>query len=442
MADVVLRTCEYPTMPRLHMSTFRVDVSTPIGHPLCGGWIKPAVQVTEPLYALGVVLLGEEAPIVLCAVDWTGINNDCHIVWRETLAKAAHTTPERVAVHCVHQHNAPFADLSAEKLIAEQKNLGSSLDAKWFGEIVERVAVAVKKSLETTHPVTHIGTRQAKVERVASNRRVLGPDGKVKWWRGSSCKDAEAREQPEGLIDPMLKTLSLWNGDTKLAALHYYATHPMSYYGDGLVTSDFVGLAREARSKEANALHIYFTGCAGNIAAGKYNDGDRTNRFLLAQRIHAGMVESEKKIERIATPALEWRVRPIVLPSRSNESEAELLKILADESKQHALRSRSAMKLSYLRRAQANTPIQLSSLHMGDRVRLLHLPAECFIEYQLHAQQLKPASFVATAAYGDGGPWYIPVAKAYPEGGYETTVAFVDPEADAILRDEIKRLTA
>ena len=46
----------------------------------------------------------------------------------------------------------------------------------------------------------------------------------------------------------MLKTVSFWNGDAKLAALHYYATHPMSYYGDGLVTSDFVGLARAARS--------------------------------------------------------------------------------------------------------------------------------------------------------------------------------------------------
>jgi hypothetical protein len=422
------------------MSTFRVDVTTPLGHPLCGGWIKPALQVTEPLYALGVVLLGEEAPIVLCAVDWTGINNECHVRWREALAQAAHTTPERVAVHCVHQHNAPFADLVAEKLIAAQQNLGSSLDVKWFHEVVERVAAAVRKSLETMQPVTHVGRGQAKVEQVASNRRVLGPDGKVKWWRGSACKDAEARSKPEGLIDPMLKTVSFWNGETKLAALHYYATHPMSYYGDGLVTSDFVGLAREARAKEDETLHIYFTGCAGNIAAGKYNDGDKPYRFLLAQRIHAGMVESEKRIERQPTPALEWRVRPIVLPPRSNESEAELLKVLGDASKPHAARSRAAMKLSYLRRAQARTPIQLTSLHLGENVSLLHLPAESFIEYQLYAQEQRPRGFVATAAYGDGGPWYIPVAKAYPEGGYETTVAFVDPEADAMLRDEVKLL--
>ena len=65
-------------MPRLHLATFKVDTAIPLGHPLCGGWIKPAAQVTEPLHALGVVLLGEESPIVLCAVDWCGINNEAH----------------------------------------------------------------------------------------------------------------------------------------------------------------------------------------------------------------------------------------------------------------------------------------------------------------------------------------------------------------------------
>jgi hypothetical protein len=427
-------------MPRLHLATFRVDVTTPIGHPLCGGWIKPAAAVTEPLFALGLVLLGEQAPIVLCTVDWTGINNEAHVEWRTALAKAGHTTPERVAVHCVHQHNAPFADPAAEKLIAKQQNLGSSLDLKWHGGVVGRVADAIKESLEAMHPVTHIGVGEAKVERVASNRRVLGPDGKVKWWRGSSCKDAEARSLPEGLIDPLLKTVSFWSGDTKLTALHYYATHPMSYYGDGLVSSDFVGIAREARIKEEGVPHLNFTGCAGNIAAGKYNDGDRANRFLLAQRMYAGMVASEKDIHRLPTPALEWRVHAVVLPPRTHESEAELLKTLADETKPHAVRSRSAMKLSYLRRARAQTPIVLTSLRLGDRVTLLHLPAECFVEFQLYAQELNRGCFVATAAYGDGGPWYIPTAKAYPEGGYETSVAFVDPEAEELLRDEIKRL--
>ncbi len=102
----------------LRLATFRFDVTPPVGHGLCGGWITPVVDVDDPLEAIGLVLLGAGAPIVLCAVDWTGLLNDAHVAWRTALAAAAGTTADRVAVHCVHQHNAPFACLNTEALVA------------------------------------------------------------------------------------------------------------------------------------------------------------------------------------------------------------------------------------------------------------------------------------------------------------------------------------
>src|SRR4051812_41658427 len=104
-------------MPALHLTTFSTDVTPPLGHPLCGGWIEPARDVDDPLLARGIILLGQGAPIVLCAVDWTGIRNDAHRIWTEALARAAHTTADRVALQSVHPHNAPFADVGAQKLI-------------------------------------------------------------------------------------------------------------------------------------------------------------------------------------------------------------------------------------------------------------------------------------------------------------------------------------
>lgn len=97
----------------LQLASFRFDVTPPLGHSLCGGWIKPVVGVDDPLEAVGIVLLGSGKPVVLCAVDWTGLANEAHVQWREALAEAAGTTADRVAVQCVHQHNAPFACLEA-----------------------------------------------------------------------------------------------------------------------------------------------------------------------------------------------------------------------------------------------------------------------------------------------------------------------------------------
>ena len=102
-------------------------------------------------------------------------------------------------------------------------------------------------------------------------------------------------------------------------------------------------------------------------------------------------------------------------------------------------RNRPSFTVAWIRRAAAKLPITLSSLHIND-VSLLHLPSECFVEYQLRAQASAPNRFVACAAYGDGGPWYIPTADAYRQGGYAVGVAWCDPAIDQILSGGINEL--
>src|SRR6266851_9152356 len=135
-------------MAAWHLTTFSADVTPPTGHPLCGGWIEPVKGVDDPLYAIGVILLGMGRPVVLCAVDWCGLRNDANKAWRDALAKATHTVPENVAVHCVHPHNAPFADLDAERMIKEVKEGAPSLDLKFFDKAVQQTADAAQASLE------------------------------------------------------------------------------------------------------------------------------------------------------------------------------------------------------------------------------------------------------------------------------------------------------
>ena len=241
--------------------------------------------------------------------------------WRKALAEAAHTTADRVAVQCVHPHNAPFADTEAEKLLEAVPGAPSSLDLKFFDRAVKSVADAVKASLAKTMEFTHVGTSQARVEKVASNRRIV-QDGKVIHTRNSATKDAKVREFPEGLIDPWLKTLSFWKGEKPLAALHYYATHPMSYYGDGRVSADFCGLARQKRAQETGVFQVYFTGCAGNITAGKYNDGAKENRAVLRDRVHEAMAAAWKNTERRPIKDFSWRSEPVKFRPRRRRRSA------------------------------------------------------------------------------------------------------------------------
>ena len=421
----------------VRLATFRSDVTPPSGAPLCGGLVKAVEGVSEPLLALGVVILGADKPIVLCAVDWCEIRGADHVRWCAELALAAGTTPDHVAVHSLHQHNAPIADSVAHELMAGQERV---IDVAWAERALAGVAASVEASLKRTEPLTHLAHGEAKVEQVASNRRIMGAEGKVIGVRTSATKDATLREQPEGTIDPMLKSVTFWNGGRKLAALYYYATHPMSYYGDGVVSCDFVGIARERRTRDDGVPHVYFTGCGGNITAGKYNDGSKANRALLAERIHAAMVASEQAAKRAPLPRVEWRSRPVVLKANPVFSEERMMKVIENTATAPGIRIGAAMRVAFIRQSAASVPIHFTSLHLGDDVRLLHLPGEAFIEYQLFAQQQNPAAFMATASYGDGGPGYIPLEKSFAEGGYEPTWAFAAPESEQQMKTAITEL--
>ncbi|MDY3557476.1 hypothetical protein R5W23_000002 [Gemmata sp. JC673] len=395
--------------------------------------------VDDPLKALGVVLLGVGKPVVLCAVDWTGLRNEAFRTWRRALADAAHTTPEHVSLHCVHPHNAPFADTGAEKLIAAAK-APTSLDLKFFDRCVTASAEALTASLVKAVRFTHVGTGLAEVKEVASNRRVLGDDGNVKFTRTSATKSKEAREAPEGLIDPKLRTLSFWDGDRPLAGLHFYACHPMSYYGDGRVSADFCGLARQKLQDETKVFQVYFNGCGGNVTAGKYNDGSKENRVVLRDRVHTAMVSAWKATRTTPVTELRWRFEAVTLPARKEASfgEAESTKVLNDPKAAAAKRNNAAFQLAWL--ARKDVPIEVSCLSFGGAIQTLFLPGEAFVEYQIAAQKLRPDAVVNVAAYGDDGPGYIPTAKAYLEGGYEPTVALSGPGSEEMLLAAIRKL--
>ncbi len=425
----------------LRIATFRADVTPPEGHPLCGGWITPVKSVADPLEAIGLVILGAGDPIVLCAVDWTGILNRAHLEWRSALAAAAGTTADRVAVQCVHQHDAPFVCLDTELLLMTQQAGLTCVDVDFFHSTLERLSHAVREAVATAQPLTHMATGESKVDRIASDRRIaIGPDGRLRGSRGSSCRDPELIALPEGLIDPMLKTVAFYNGDQRVAACHYYATHPMSYYGRGEVSSDFPGLARKHRQQDdLNCTHLYFTGASGNITAGKYNDGSPESRIALTERMLSAMVASEKELTPQAITNCQWVTHELLPKVNPVFTEENQLAMFGNSQNNAADRIRPAMRVTWIKRIAAAQPIILSGLHINS-ASLLHLPAESFVEYQLRAQSISPGRFVATAAYGDGGAWYIPTKQAFPQGGYEVSVANCDVSMDDLMSQGIRTL--
>jgi len=309
--------------------------------------------------------------------------------------------------------------------------------------VIASLENAVREALPRAQPLTHVGLGEARVEKVASNRRVPGPDGKVRAVRYTACTDADLRAAPEGTIDPIVSLVSFWNGDSPVAVLSYYATHPQSYYRTGIPNPDFPGIARFQRQLAVpSALHVHFNGAGGNVGAGKYNDGSPTNRLALAGRLADGMRRAweNTKREPLDAGTVAWAVESVALPPSKHHSIARLeAAVKARDPKLVMLGE--ASRLAWLRRCQAGHKLDVACLKLG-RARILHLPGELFVEYQLAARAQRPDLFVAMAAYGDYAPWYIGTAIAYEQGGYETEPrsSNVAPEAEGVLMGAIRRL--
>jgi hypothetical protein len=304
----------------------------------------------------------------------------------------------------------------------------------------------VREAVASARPITHYGVGQAKVEKVASTRRIVLPDGRVTFSRYSRTTDATVQALPEGDIDPWLKTVSFWDGDTPIAALSAYATHPMSYYGGGRVSCEFVGLARERREKDDPAVHqVYFSGCSGDVTAGKYNDGSMEHRARLAERMYQGMLGAWQATERRPLATLACRAVPMLLPHRNDPGlmPDELKTTLMDTSLPFNRRASAALGLSTRERNPDGQLIDLQAVDLGG-AQIVLFPAEAFVASQIKAQAIRPDSFVMALGYGDCAPGYIPTAKDIEEGFVrEHGYSWAADEAEEIIMASVeKALTA
>jgi hypothetical protein len=314
------------------------------------------------------------------------------------------------------------------------------LSPKFLDAVRALLAGAAQEAVAHLETFDQVGTGQAKVERIASARRLRDEKGKILTRYSASAKDPKMAAAPEGPIDPWLKTITLAHGDKPLVRLHYYATHPQTFCCDGRASADFVGIAREAVEREDKVFQVYFTGCAGDVTAGKYSDGSPQAQAELAQRLKAGMLASIGQTKFTPAQSAVWRTDSLTLPLRAAKDAvtAQSRAWLENPAQADNLRVyEGAMRLAFVERL--GRPITVSSLQLGE-VHILHLPGEPMVEFQFFAQRAEPRDFVAVAGYGDCGPAYLCTDKATTEGGYEPSATNVGPGTEALLKNAIQAL--
>jgi hypothetical protein len=200
-------------------------------------------------------------------------------------------------------------------------------------------------------------------------------------------------------------------------------------------------MARKRRQADTpGTAQIYASGCSGNVTAGKHNDGDPNNRPVLADRIHAAMSAAWKATKKTAVKDVTFRSVPLTLEARTSAVflEEALTKRLKEDPKPFG-QCLAALGLSWKKRCDAKKPIDVPVLDFGHAAITL-LPAESYVEFQLAAQKTRPDSFVLVAGYGECGPGYIPIERAWKENdGNLSDWCWVNPGSEKRMMDAIEK---
>lgn len=423
---------------------FQIDATIPMGHRCMGVLPQKSKSFLDTLELHGLVLLGNEAPIVIVAIDWCEIRNKSYDQWRESLAKVARTEPERVLVSSLHQHDAPVIDAGAQDLLDRMGLQNELFDRDFHEDVLARAQEALKQAIEDATSITHIGYAESAVHQVASNRRVVDRERRVSFARGSSGgRETFFRETDEGLIDPMLRTISFWDRQRCLVEYHAYATHPMSYYGRGEVSSDFVGLARKKLARVDRSTHpIYASGCSGDVTAGKYNDGSPRAREELTERVFDAMVANRTTVNKVDAAA-GWQFRSAELELRYTQAAAlqkDVMELeLQDSSLPVEKRILAAMGLaSWERSVQEKQPIDVPCVDFGI-ARLVLFPGETFVGFQHLAQGISGTVPVIPVGYGESWTGYVPTESAF-EDGFAESWLWVAPGSETRIERVLQKL--
>lgn len=441
-------------MTPIHLHTFRVDVTPPVGDYLCGGLHPTSIGVEQPIDLRGIILSQGNARYVLASLDFCyvcGRSNDRLI---RAVADAAKTPVAHVVVPSNHIHDVPLIDEEPHAIVQDLAGL-TLHNETWYASLLERIAATIRNALATPgRAVTHVGISWAPVIEFASARRIIDASNRAHT-RYSRCADPVLRAAPEGPIDPLLRQVTLYAAPAATAAttdaaapvpvaiLQSYASHPQVSDGRRLVSGDTVGVARDLFAASfPDVMQVYFDGCGGDITAGKYTTrrGERDRLYFgvrLADAMHAAHLA--------ATPepltGLTWNDHTLTLPlAPVHVGESELLKDLRDPAIPHNVKYLRAMKLDRITRRLNEYPYRVTALRLND-IALLYLPAEPLLEYQTftHAQY---GARLMVNGYGDSFLKYVATDQCFVQGGYEVNPWWteIQPGAEAMIKAGIQKV--
>lgn len=374
-------------------------ITPPVGVRLSGyaSRVQPSEGVHDDLTCRALYVEDRGEIFAIVALDIIGVSSELLDGFQNLASKMLGVDRSKLAIAATHTHAGP--ELNRE-----------------LSEYIARVAAGTvymaSRRLEEVQLYSGIGS----AEKVVVNRR----------------------NPSSGLIDPRVHVVSFKRGSTYEALLVNFTCHAVVMGHNNLyISADYPGALNRYVKMLTGGFSIFLNGTCGDInpftpktdlnrvydrSIGTFEDVDWMGRILACEAVKTAELSTPE------TPNLRMR---------SSTVKAKIWKPLTIEEARQELEAleKSGEPIDVYRRYMAETKIYvlekfrdveyldlpITVLALSDNTALVMLPSEILVEIGLKVKEDSPFKNTLVAGYCNGYFGYIPVERAYDEGGYEAT---------------------
>ncbi len=383
----------------LRAGASKVNITPFLGGPMAGYSARDrgSESIHDELHAKALVLDDGSTGVALITTDLIGIHRELAAQVRGLVEASVGLGPDRVWMTGSHTHFGPAVSPGG----TEDEQAGPH-DRSYADVLAAKLTTAVKLAHDRLRPA-RLGAGATRAEGISYNRRLIRQDGKVEM---SLTLPPPYEGLKFGPVDPEVGVLRV-EGEAdgeSIASLVNFACHPVSSTDRRYeITADYPGYAMDLIESVEGGTCLFALGCAGNIVP--IQRQGRSKR-------HVGL-----SLGGCALNALQWIRTTDRVRIRAARRSIEL-----------PLRNRRG-------RGRKTRPTEIQVFWLGD-IPVVGLPGEVFVELGLRIKKALDASPVLVVSLSNDSAGYIPVRRAYREGGYESRVSPYAPGCGELLVKE------
>ncbi|MCX7425741.1 MAG: neutral/alkaline non-lysosomal ceramidase N-terminal domain-containing protein [Planctomycetia bacterium] len=406
-----------------------VDITPPVPYRMCGYYAQRLSTGThDPLLAKAIVLKQDQQQVALVFCDIIGVSPDLAARARNAASEKTGIPVANIVVAATHSHTGPLyygvlRDFYHDRAVAKDgRDPCETVD--YPAQLAEGIVRAIADAQAALRPVElAAGTTQE--PKLSFNRRFHMKDGSVRFNPGVNNPDIVRAAGP---IDPEVGLVLVRGASDKkpVVLLTVFALH-LDTTGGTEYSADFPYYLAQSLGKQFGDK---FISLFGNGTCGDINHIDvTTSKRRSAGEIGAELADAVKaglaRLTPIERPSLaaarEIVGAPIQKYSPDEIAQAKETMVKAESGGVSFLDQVKATKIVDLQSRKGDTlPLEVQVVRLGDDVALVTLPGEPFVDLGLAIKKRSPFKTTIVVELANDEFGYIPTAKAFAEGSYET----------------------